>query len=536
MKSRFLLLGMMAALGFTAMQAQVSISKSDCSLKDRNSVEFKTIPISVFNASDSKSLTVTPVAYWDFETDEQVTGWSVYDADADGNNWSVYPTSGINSSRCVGSRSYYSGTLNPDNWLITPKVSLDGALNFWTKNYSSTWLDKIDVYVLVGEMNEEDPTAGFEKVTDGIIPPAEWSEYNIDLTQYAGAEGYIAFRHYESENMFLIYLDNIALMPTVPAAPTNVVVEPAATTATVTWDAAENVTWNLRYRPVAESEFENEFWGFEESTEGNIDVALKGGWTGIDADGDGNGWSHMNNTETVSFKNHSGIGHVTSASYLESALTPDNWLVSPQTRLDGTLSFWACGQDATYCEEIFRVYVSTGDPTDPESFIPISEDITATGVVTEYTFDLSEFAGEMGYVAIRHYNCTDMFRLNIDDVAIDYITPAEWTTVENVTSPYTIEGLTPETTYEVEVQAVSGNGVASDWTESKVFTTLSEFVRGDVDGDGKVNIDDVTMIIDCLLQGTEPTGEGADCYVDGKVNIDDVTALIDFLLNGVWAE
>jgi len=61
-------------------------------------------------------------------------------------------------------------------------------------------------------------------------------------------------------------------------------------------------------------------------------------------------------------------------------------------------------------------------------------------------------------------------------------------------------------------------------------------VRGDVDGDGKVNIDDVTMIIDCLLQGTEPTGEGADCYVDGKLNIDDVTALIDFLLNGVWAE
>ena len=58
-------------------------------------------------------------------------------------------------------------------------------------------------------------------------------------------------------------------------------------------------------------------------------------------------------------------------------------------------------------------------------------------------------------------------------------------------------------------------------------------VRGDVDGDGIVNIDDVTALIDILLSGAAAPA-GADCDGDGKVNIDDVTTMIDYLLSGSW--
>lgn len=62
-------------------------------------------------------------------------------------------------------------------------------------------------------------------------------------------------------------------------------------------------------------------------------------------------------------------------------------------------------------------------------------------------------------------------------------------------------------------------------------------LRGDVDGDDKVNIDDVSILIDCMLNGIEPANpQGADCYPDGRITVDDVTMLIDFLLNGTWAE
>ena len=60
--------------------------------------------------------------------------------------------------------------------------------------------------------------------------------------------------------------------------------------------------------------------------------------------------------------------------------------------------------------------------------------------------------------------------------------------------------------------------------------------RGDVDGDGTVNIADVTALIDYLLSGNT-TGinlTAADVDLDGNVGIADVTALIDYLLSGTW--
>lgn len=51
---------------------------------------------------------------------------------------------------------------------------------------------------------------------------------------------------------------------------------------------------------------------------------------------------------------------------------------------------------------------------------------------------------------------------------------------------------------------------------------------GDVNGDGKVSIQDVTTLIDMLLDGTST--EGADVNGDGVVSIADVTVLIDLLL------
>ena len=60
---------------------------------------------------------------------------------------------------------------------------------------------------------------------------------------------------------------------------------------------------------------------------------------------------------------------------------------------------------------------------------------------------------------------------------------------------------------------------------------------GDVDGDGSVNISDVTTLIDYLLSGGDTSGIdviAADCDQDGNVNISDVTTLIDYLLSGSW--
>ena len=66
------------------------------------------------------------------------------------------------------------------------------------------------------------------------------------------------------------------------------------------------------------------------------------------------------------------------------------------------------------------------------------------------------------------------------------------------------------------------------------FTAKNAGLRGDVNGDGSVNISDVTTLIDLLLGGGSISNPAADCNQDSSVNISDVTALIDYLLSNHW--
>lgn len=149
------------------------------------------------------------------------------------------------------------------------------------------------------------------------------------------------------------------------------------------------------------------------------------GWTLIDNDGDGSNWYILHNSQSSSggFVVHSGEGHITSASWVSTgALTPDNWLITPPITLssNAVLSFWAAGQDQGWSAEHFSVYISTtgSDVSDFTTNDPLLYDQVATGVMTQHTIYLDQYTGQTVYIAFRHHNITDMFRLNLDDIEI----------------------------------------------------------------------------------------------------------------------
>ena len=101
-----------------------------------------------------------------------------------------------------------------------------------------------------------------------------------------------------------------------------------------------------------------------------------------------------------------------------------------------------------------------------------------------------------------------------------------------------------------ELRAIFNDGENNSMTEAQITTARNKYwlpkkyngsawvdmtasTRGDVNGDGSVNISDVTALIDILLSGEAPP-QSADCNQDSSVNISDVTALIDYLLSGTW--
>lgn len=239
-------------------------------------------------------------------------------------------------------------------------------------------------------------------------------------------------------------------------------VQAAHTSAKISWKSVGD-SYKVRYRTM------EKLLGY--STD--FEDGLPEGWTTRDADGDGFCWLESTKASTSLFNCHSGSNCMTSASWdsnTGNALTPDNWLISPEIELDGTLRVWLCGQDADYAKEHFAIYVSLNG----DDFIEVLPETVATGEYVEYTADLSEYAGQTGYIAIRHYNVTDMFFLNVDDFTIDIpgsIPAGEWVEVETTDLSVFIEGLTANTDYEYEIIAyLDGEEVE---TATGTFTTAS---------------------------------------------------------------
>ena len=108
------------------------------------------------------------------------------------------------------------------------------------------------------------------------------------------------------------------------------------------------------------------------------------------------------------------------------ALTPDNYLATAEKYLineDTQLSFYVCAQDESYPNEHYGIAISTTGNTSADDFATIWEEtVTAKGdrqtKWTKKTIDLGDYAGRELYIAFRHFNCTDQYILNIDNVEL----------------------------------------------------------------------------------------------------------------------
>ena len=372
------------------------------------------------------------------------------DATAYGN---IFPVSGAFSDADVSAEVYaefeYKIPENADGALTTTNILVDEAVTILIPAGTYDWCIT-------------NPTPG-----DALWIASNLGSINGRYDDFVFENG-AAYTFYVSASGYNDCVDLEIYDPFAPVMPENLTVNPPATTADVTWENTTDPFFNLRYREYKPSTAQQFNWGFENEEE----IA---GWRLYDADGDGYNWRIDNNASNA----HSGNASIVSDSYYSGVRTPDNWLFSPVVPLNGTLTFWSKNYATNYLDH-FVVYAAVGDAEDVdvdnlEAFVPVSDVITPAATWGQYTIDLSQFEGAMGRFAFRHFDCSDLWRVYVDDITL-YVPgddENEWIVVEGIQgNEFTIEGLNPETTYEVEVQAVSANGRTSDWTESVLFTTL----------------------------------------------------------------
>lgn len=165
-------------------------------------------------------------------------------------------------------------------------------------------------------------------------------------------------------------------------------------------------------------------------------------WSLLDLDGDDYCWSYSSQLTA-----HSGIGLLFSQSFINNVgpLHPDNWAFSPAIQFtdNNYISFWVTAQDPDYKAEHYAVYIADAFPqsqSDLDSMTKLHEatfpggnpakEETIQSNDKEYVWQCfvvkvpDAFAGKQGYIVFRHFNCTDMYYLNLDDVKVTVGTPS----------------------------------------------------------------------------------------------------------------
>ena len=285
-------------------------------------------------------------------------------------------------------------------------------------------------------------------------------------------------------------------------------------------------------------------------------------WTLTDADGDGNDW--------LTNDYNDGQGDVaTSASWLGAPLTPDNWLISPAitvpTASNVLLTWKIYAQDQNWAAENYSVYVATASdiPTLSASTITFNEVLTTSDGYMNRSLDLTALAGSTVYVAFRHHNVSDQFRINLDDIVVQTLPPNEIELVSlsnqkyafgatNITGTVRNNGANPITSFDIDWNdgtshsATISNvnipyGATYDFTHSMPLnavggTTHSMTVTATVPNDadmtnnsGTQDIGGVTSLVERVTVGEEKTGTWCPWCPRGTVAMADMDAVDNFI-------
>ena len=431
---------------------------------------------------------------------DDVTGWQSYDVDGDGYNWYLAygGRSGADDDIAFVSDSYYYSALNPDNWLITPIINLGGTMSVWMKSYASYYLDTFAIYLTTD--------LDFDEVEDFNIPlvvksvaPYEWTEYTADLSAYAGQQGYIAIRHFNSYDRYALLMDdfrvdgegimlsNVSSPAELPGltpeltnqvqvqaictsgvsewsdpveftthglcdVPSSLSVTPSATTASLEWTGYQD-QYTVRYQTLE---------SYNSYLASGATVTLTTG----DVWGDGSGYQMLLDADATAYGDIiPETGGLTSSGNASDEVYAEFEYKIP-ANADGLLntSNIVLNNSVTISIPAGIYDFCITNPTPGDRMWIASSNGTVNGREDDYVFE----AGKTYEFEVTRHGSND----GVDVTITSNIPEDSWTKVTNVSNPAEISGLNPETTYVVQVQGICEDGVTA-WTEVMTFTTTA---------------------------------------------------------------
>ena len=459
-------------------------------------------------------------------------GWTTFNNDDDEYNW-IYDDGtkkgmAHSGKGCMYSASYLNnyGALEPDNWLVSPKIDLGGTMKVWLKGQDEDDnREHFSIYLYLSDTGYSksdfvDADGNLQSGVITLVPETEttnkYQEYTANLSAYSDQQGYIAIRHFNCYDEFYLVVDDFGLYDDNAGAQWKTVSASTSETGTI-----NGLTPNTAYEYQVVYDYGGNTYYTSNATLTTLaaDVAP----TNLTAT------AITANTATISWK---GFGDSYNLRYSEGGMATVTLSVPNEVWDDGSGYQMLLDKDHntygivipesgglttsgdalpdTYANFEYKIPENADGDLNTPNVVDGSEDnksVTITIPAGTYDWCITNpspddrvwIASENGNVGGRqddfvfeggkHYtftialdgnsvnDCVDMSDEDEDDASL---TP-EMTEITDLTSTsYTLSGLTASTAYSVYVQSVKGGNTTSEWS-SVIFTTTDETSIGLVD-------------------------------------------------------
>lgn len=458
-----------------------------------------------------------PKFVWDLNSTNQT--YHSYQPDPEHNKFLGHKGSAdmvISGSFCGNSldKSYNDRGLEPDNYLVSPQVTLGGYISFWAKGKDPAECEEKFGVFYTTDNGAKGST--WTQVGSAQIATSEWVQYVFDLgaISAAGQNGHIAIRHWDCYDEDMLCVDDIVLAEpsgnwttvSIPSGssydltglsmltpyqvevqvngtwkgtgfittnynpvPTEVSADPVyAVGATINWwGIGDNYEVHFKQDPYDGpqyffDDFENGFsqWTVRRGSGGSTNGALKCG-APLDA------WK---------FSAHSGSNIVYGTSWNGQTFQANNYLITPRVLIGKKVKFWVRANPG-YPDE-YEVLLSTGGNANSDFTITLKPLAPAPAVDgwTRISIDVpDQYVDKQGYIAIHHNMYGGNF-LAIDDFGIfepDVPGSGEWQVIETSDLSAPLAGLVPNTPYEYYVVSIKNDAV--DPTPERAVTDIFTF-------------------------------------------------------------
>ena len=391
-------------------------------------------------------------------------------------------------------------TLTETGTYVLTVCASDEANNNWVNN-GGTWVHLSDVnsslagygWMIRAELSGNDPSTATWIAVENPSSPCTLEGLNQETTYTFRVRG-----DFGDEGMsdwaMMVFTTKAATDEPIDPITTNI----TSTSATLGWTGYQE-SYNVQYRQALE---------VDPTTPATIILEADNVW------GDGSGYQMLldadANTSGVLWDSSHYIyvdGEQYSGGDLPSSYYDEFEYIIPTNAADGSLEA---------PNSVVTGSVTITIPAGTYDFIILNPTPGDRIYVAAAAGDVDTANDDFVFEAGKTYHFTMQKFGDNDGAALEVTSPmGEWTVVENVTNPYELTGLTPDTYYEWQVQGILDEGT-TNWVSGESFTTLPLIELANDDSNNEMKNSDIIAKYDG--ETVDVTLAGRTLFKDGSWN------------------